>query len=146
MPLIMEPRWGGGYSYLLGWPLTSAKPSGEVGSAGSSCSRPRHSTRLHHQPRPDQKWCRVLWDLICSRCLFLRNADFAINKLQPVAVITHFGTDKRCGCPIYVQSRDVLSPPPVLVCYCLPGCRPSLTLSLPPLLFLIKHYDSNFAQ
>lgn len=125
----------------------SAKPSGEVGSAGPSCSRPRHSTRLHHQPRlwfasrPVVVSCFVGFDLQplfisqkCRLCDKQTTASRCHHSLwhRQTMWVPHLCAPTWCS----------LSPP----CFCLLLLTPSLTLSLPPLLFLIKHYDSSFAQ
>lgn len=53
----------------------------------------------------------ALWDLICSCCLFLRNVCIVITKKDQkfsccvTLVITHVGSDKCCGCLIYLQTH-----------------------------------------
>lgn len=92
-----------------------------------------------------------LWDLICSPCLFLRNAGMVRNKLKPVAVITHCGTGQLCGCLIYSETRDFVFPLlSLFVALFFPGRRfisdTSIPPPPPPLLSLIRNYDPSFCS
>lgn len=115
-------------------PTPGAKPLGEVGSTGSSCSRPRHSIRLHHQSRlcfasrPVVKSSFVGFDL---QPLFIPQKCQLRDKQAKASHRHHSLWHRRTmWVPhLYAHTRDSLSPP-LFVCYFFTGLSVHRWLSL----------------